>query len=364
MGRALEVDQDVDLELARAPGDRVEALAVQVLEALAGGDHALAHRALVVRAARQQRHLERAAVVAFEHLRHQLAGRVDVEVGREVADAQAPAVRARDAARQRPVQLGDVKRVVARHLELLERIVDQDGVRKRAGLDRRVVRQGANGGAQAGHGVVGGGPAARLALEEDELRPRRQLAAAEAEHDRGAHALGGLGLHAELLERHAEAKVRERVVHLQRQGVEERADRLLVAAAALQRDGERDVVVGVALDVGRQRAQGLDRLLGAPHAEQGVRFERVGEAGARVAGADRARAPHRIGGASGLDQGVRRRQGVGGVAMQRRRLFERARRERPVLALGVRLAGLPEAMGARVRGRGTGRRGVGEAARP
>ena len=46
--------------------------------------------------------------------------------------------------------------------------------------------------------------------------------------------------------------------------------------------------------------------------------------------------------------------------MERRRLLERARRERPVLALGVRLAGLPEAVGARVRGRGAGRRGVGK----
>ena len=36
----------------------VEALAAQVLEMLAGGAHPLAHRAVVVDAARQQRHLE------------------------------------------------------------------------------------------------------------------------------------------------------------------------------------------------------------------------------------------------------------------------------------------------------------------
>ena len=37
--------------------------------------------------------------MAFEHLRHELAGRVLVEVGGEVADAQPPFVRAGDLAR-------------------------------------------------------------------------------------------------------------------------------------------------------------------------------------------------------------------------------------------------------------------------
>ena len=55
----------------------LEALAAELLEVLAGGDDALAHRRSCRRAAREQRHLEGAAIVAFEHLRHQLAGGVD-----------------------------------------------------------------------------------------------------------------------------------------------------------------------------------------------------------------------------------------------------------------------------------------------
>ena len=120
----------------------------------------------------------RAPVVAFEHLRHQLARRMDVEVGREIADAQAPAMRTRGAARQRPVLLRGEECVVARHLELLERIVDQHCVRERAGLDRDLVRHRPYGGAQAADGVVGDDPPARLTLQEDELPARCKVARA------------------------------------------------------------------------------------------------------------------------------------------------------------------------------------------
>ncbi len=63
-----------------------------------------------------------------------------------------------------------------------------------------------------------------------------------------------------------------------------------MAAAALQRDRERHVMVVVARRIRRQRLQAFDRIAGAAEAEQRMRFEGVGEAGARIALAD-ARAP-------------------------------------------------------------------------
>ena len=151
-----------------------------------------------------------AAVVAFEHLRHQLAGRVLVEVGRQVADAQA--------ARPAPWRLGaaaardageDVQRVVARDLQDLARVVDEDRMREGEVSIGVSVGRGAHGVAQAGHRLVGGLPAAGLALEEDELAARGEVAAAQAEQHGGAHAFGGLGLHRQLLEAHAEPVVRQ-----------------------------------------------------------------------------------------------------------------------------------------------------------
>ena len=69
--------------------------AAQLLEMFDRVDDAPAQRAAVVGTGRKQGDLERAAVVALEHLHHQLAGRMVVEVGRQVADAQPPAVGAR-----------------------------------------------------------------------------------------------------------------------------------------------------------------------------------------------------------------------------------------------------------------------------
>ena len=280
-----------------------------------------------------------------------------VEVGREVADAQASVMAARRTPRQRRIHRGDVQRVMTRDLELLKRIVDEHGMGEDAGLGRRAARQRADGPAELGQRLVGTGPAARLALEEDELGARRQIAAADAEDDRGADALRGLGLQTELLERHAEAKVRKRVVHLQRQRVEERADRVFVAIATLQRDRERDVMVAVARDVGGQRAQTFDCVLGTAEAEQRVRFEQIGGRGARRGRAQAACTACRVGGATGLDQGMRRVQDIGWVAVQRRCLLERLRRKRPLLALRVALAGLPTPMSARLGGRWSGSRG-------
>ena len=170
-----------------------------------------------------------------------------VEVGREVADAQAPAVRACDAARQRPVQLGDVQRVVARRPSAAR--ADRRRARRAGtGRSRRECRPAGARRRRAGRAITSSAAAQRHASRSWKAscaRAARSLLPRPSS-DRGADAFGGLGLHADLLERHAEAEVRERIVHLQRQGVEERADRLLVTAAALQRDRERDVVVDVA----------------------------------------------------------------------------------------------------------------------
>ena len=67
--------------------------AVQVLEAVAGALEPLAHVAAVVGAGGDQRHLDAAAVVRFQHLHHQLRGGVLLEIGRQVGDAQRPAMR-------------------------------------------------------------------------------------------------------------------------------------------------------------------------------------------------------------------------------------------------------------------------------
>jgi hypothetical protein len=88
-------------------------------------------------------------------------------------------------------------------------------------------------------------------------------------------------------------------------------------------------------------------------AEQRVRFEQVGGR-VRRARAQAAGATRRIGSTAGLDQRMGRVQNVDGIAVQCRRLLERLRRERPLLALGVALAGLPAAMGSRLRQGRTG----------
>ena len=81
VGRALQVDQDVDAEVAHALRDAFEAASAQLFEMLDRVDDATPQRAAVVRTGRQQGEFERAAIVALEHLHHQLAGRMLVEVG-------------------------------------------------------------------------------------------------------------------------------------------------------------------------------------------------------------------------------------------------------------------------------------------
>ena len=61
----------------------------------------------------------------------------------------------------------------------------------------------------------------------------------------------------------------------------------------------------------------------------------------RLCIADAAGAPRRLVCAARLDQGVRCRQGVSGVAMQGAGLFECLRGQRPLLALHMVLAGAP-----------------------
>ena len=360
VGRPLEVDQDVDAELADARRHGHEALATQLLEMLAAVAQPLAQRAVVVAAGRKQRHLEATAVVRLQHLCHQLAGRVLVEVGREIADAQPPLATACDPARQRRIAVCDMQGVVARGLQLFERVVDEHGERKGADLARSVGRQPCDRGTQRIHHLVRGRPSARLALEKRELPARRQVAAAEPESDRRAHALSRFGLHAEVLERHAEAKVRERIVHLQRQRVEEALDGLRMAMTALQRNRQRHVVIVVARHVGGQREQAGDGFLGAAETEQGMRFERVGQPGARLGRAQRARAPDRIAGTARPDQRVRGGERVRGVAVQRRGLLERLRGAWPLLGARVALAGSPVSVGAGLRRQAARRRRVGK----
>ena len=77
-----------------------------------------------------------------------------------------------------------MQRVVTRDLELLERIVGEDGVGKGRSLERDGVGHRAQRPAQFEQGIVGLAPAAGLALEEGELAARRELARAEPEDER------------------------------------------------------------------------------------------------------------------------------------------------------------------------------------
>ena len=259
------------------------------------------------------------------------------------------------AARQGAHAALHVQGIVVRHLQLLGRVVHQHGMRERAGFHRRLGRQFAQLGAQARQRVVGLKPAAGFALQERELGARRQVAAAHAELHRRAHTFGGLGAQAQVLERHAETEVRDGIVELQRQRVEEGLDRLVVALAALQRDRQRHMVGVVARHVGGQRTQALDRLGGAAQPDQRVRFNGVRQRGARLQLAQAARALHRFGGAAGLDQRVGSRQGIGIVVPEGGGLLEGGGGHRPVVEAGMFLAGLPTLMGAGV-GAGVGTR--------
>ena len=346
---------------ARALRHGLEALAAQLFEMLAGSAHAAAHRRAVVRAGGQQRDFEGAAVMAFEQLHQQLAGGVLMEVGRQVADAQpgggggwlafgldfgqALGHDGGRAARQHPHAARRVQRVVACHFQQLQRVADEHGMRERAGLHRHAIGQRLHRLTQAGQRLVGRPPAAGFAFHEGELAARRQLAAADAEQHGAAHALGGFGLHAEVLERHAELEVRHAVVHLQHQRIEEGAHRFLVAMAALQRVRERHMVGMVAGHLNGQGAQATHGVFGAPEAEQRMRFEQAGGRRTGIGAADAARPLHRLLAAAGLDQRMRGRQRIGGVVMQGGGLLEGMGRQRPLFRLRMLTARLPALVG-------------------
>jgi len=88
-GVALEVDGDVDAVGAHAPRHLGIAQVGHVDELVAGGAHAAADLAAVVGAVRVQAHLEAFTVAPLQHLGHQHRGGMLVEVGREVAQADA-----------------------------------------------------------------------------------------------------------------------------------------------------------------------------------------------------------------------------------------------------------------------------------
>ncbi len=346
VGGALHVDQDVDLVFADR-GRHVEGGAsVQVDEVFGRVHDAPAQRGAIVNAGREQRDLETIAVVRLEHLHRQLAGGVLVEVGRQVADAQAAGVGLGRTALQRCMPDREVARVQRGDLALLERVVDQHGVHEGAGLDRRAVGHGLHRGTQPCHLGLRGRPSAGLPFQEHEQRARRQFAGAQAERERRAHALGRFGLEAEFLERHAHAKVRDGVVDLQRQCLQERLHGLVVPAAALQRHRQRDVVDVVARRVRRQRLQhghGVDR---AAELEVGMRLQRVGDRQLAVLLAQALQPRQRTRGLPGLDGRVRGRQCIGRVADQIGGLVVGPCGGRPLVARGERAAVQPPAVGA------------------
>ena len=315
-------------------------------------DDAPAQRAAVVRPGGQREDLESLAIVRFQHLHQQLAGGMGVEVGRQVAQAQPAGMFARGLARQRTQLGGDVQRVVLRHLQLLGRVADQHRVRKRRRFCGLLRRQRAQGRAQPFQFGPGFGPTTGLALQEHQQPACRQLAATHAQGHRSAHAFGGLGLHAQLLERGAQMKVQERVVDLQRQRLQEQRHRLGMARGVLQRHRHRHQVGVVRRDATRQLAQAVQCLVGPTQRQQRMRFERVAQALQRVLLAQVPRTPRRLVGAAALDQRVRGGQPVGGIAVQIGGLRKGRRRRRPALAPHVVLAGLPVPIGLGLASRG------------
>ncbi len=106
-----------------------------------------------------------------------------------------------------------MQRVHAGHLELLERIVHEHRVREGAGLDRGRSRPRPRGPVRSWASSPGGRrPATGLALQEDQQRAGSQFTSAQSEQQCGAHAFGGFGLHAHVLERQAQVEVQHRIV--------------------------------------------------------------------------------------------------------------------------------------------------------
>ncbi len=217
-----------------------------------------------------------------------------------------------------------MQRIVARHLQLLQRVVDQHRVAEGRGLHRLPCRHSAQRRAQALQLGIGFGPAAGLALQEDQLPAGRQVAAAHAQRHRGAHAFGGLGLHAQLLERGAQVEVQVRIVDLQRQRLQEHRHRLGVArqhAAA-----PWPSTSGRGGRAPRRRAAARRHckcFVGTAQRQQRMRFQRVAEDLLRVSAraCDAARCTASAGTAA-LDQRMGGGQAVGRIGMQLGGLLE------------------------------------------
>src|SRR5262249_19543409 len=87
LGMALQVNRDMDAELADELGDVAVGASGHIEEAVEGAVQTRPHRTAVVRAKRNPDPLEVRAIVPLEHLRHDVGGHVLMEVGRGIGDA-------------------------------------------------------------------------------------------------------------------------------------------------------------------------------------------------------------------------------------------------------------------------------------
>jgi hypothetical protein len=342
---ALQVDQQVAAVGVDAGGNVAVAQPAQVDEVFTGLLDAPAHGAAVGLAVRVQRHLEAAAVVVLEHLGHQDAGGVFVEVGRQVAQLQAPCTVGPPVAAPRGEGTGlcrQVARQAAGRLQLRGRVVQQRHVGERGRGHHRVVGQGIQRRLQRGQAFVGALPVAGFALEVRQQRAHAQFVLAHAHRQRGLETLRGFLLHRQVVQAQAQLVMGVGVRDAAGQCVHVGVHRLARQAAQLQRAAQREVVVVAAFHVGRQALQAARGVAKALAFHQAVRGQRTGHRAALV----------QVVAAHGLARGVveaalgqqgprqvQRIHRVGGRVA--RGGLETAHRVTPGLALGMRLAGLP-----------------------
>ena len=251
---ALEIDRDVDAVVANALRDGAVGLAVDVDEVLAGGAHAAGDVGVVVAAVRIEEGLEARGVAAFQQLGHQHRGGVLVEVGRQVADADA-ARAARAGCGQRHDGAGEAGAAALAQAALLRgRGLDRDQrERQQQACGLRVVAIDGLQQCARVRGVVL--PVAGLAALVQHQAQRERADHAVVERDGRAEAFGGLERHAVAHEAQAEPVVDERRVDLQCQRLEEGVDGLARAAREEQRVARRVVELVVAYRVGSSSAR-------------------------------------------------------------------------------------------------------------
>ncbi len=278
---ALEVDQDVDAVVANALGHGAVAGLAHIDEVLAGGAHAAADVGVVVAAVRVQEGLEAARVAALQQFRHQHRGGVVIEVGRQVAHADAAGA-ARAGGRQRHEVVGEAGDAALGEAALLQRrrldgdqregqqqpgrlgVVAIDGVEQRAGVGGVVL------------------PVAGLAVLLHHQAQREGAGGAVVERDRGAEALGGLQVHCHVHEAQAQAIVHDRRIHLQRQRLEIGIDGQSRVARLEQGVAVGVVIVVIARRVFGQCLQRAQRIGGAGHLQRQLGRDATGDGAAAI----------------------------------------------------------------------------------